>query len=130
MLNKTLNIPDNYIFDTWFRLYWFWMTQHTKCTQQGVILNKTRSSLKFVKIVERITVDPRNNGKFGHPEFFSYCGVFRYFAVRYCGVLLYLTAFHNFNHFSFFHFCIKWFFAMFTLSNKKKHIYISTKGYV
>ena len=53
------------------------MTQHTKCTQQGVILNKKRSSLKFVKIVERITVDPRNNGKFGHP-YIRYFRVFRY----------------------------------------------------
>ena len=58
------------------------------------------------------TVEPSNSGKFGHPEFFRYCevfryfagsiakkwrfghskfvrwsGVLRYFAVRYCGVL-------------------------------------------
>ena len=27
------------------------------------------------------TVELRNGGKFGHLEFFCYCGVFRYFAV-------------------------------------------------
>ena len=26
------------------------------------------------------TVEPRNSGKFGHPDFFRYCGVFRYLA--------------------------------------------------
>ena len=26
------------------------------------------------------TVEPRGSGKFGQPEFFRYCGVFRFFA--------------------------------------------------
>ena len=29
---------------------------------------------------KRCTVEPHNSGKFGHPDFFRYCGVFRYLA--------------------------------------------------
>ena len=28
----------------------------------------------------KITVEPRNSGKIGYPDFLRYCGVFRYFA--------------------------------------------------
>ena len=32
------------------------------------------------KVVSSTTVEPRNSGKFGHTDFFRYCGVFRYHA--------------------------------------------------
>ena len=49
------------------------------CIEQDSNQSWTRG-FEFHRATILDTLGPRNSGKFGHPEFFRYCGVFRYFA--------------------------------------------------
>ena len=46
----------------------------------GCILHLRHLVVRLFSSTKLNTVGPRNSGKFGHSEFFRYCGVFRYFA--------------------------------------------------